>query len=309
MISIITPVYNTEKYLPRSLDSILAQTYEDWELLLIDDGSTDDSGKICDDYAAQDARIRAFHKENGGVSSARQLAIEQARGEYSIHIDSDDWVEPRMLEEMLEEAINTQADVVVASFYKECNGKVVLQQQRSKDNAPSSLLEDIVKGRQMGSLCNKLLRHSLYNKYNVSFAKDINLGEDALVLVQLLQYPIKVQYLDCAYYHYMDNGDSTLCRGFDRKMYAAFSSYQHKMLEIVPDDMKEHIRSNIRCNEVKALQHKYVSVSELRRNGFRLQIKDIFRTSVGNEYRKIVFLYLIGLDYFIEKMIKNTLYE
>lgn len=309
MISIITPVYNTEKYLPRCLDSILAQSYQDWELLLIDDGSTDGSDMICDEYAARDTRIRVFHKENGGVASVRQLGIEQARGKYSIHVDSDDWIEPRMLEEMLEEAIKIQADIIVADFYKEYNGNIILQQQRSKDNAPTSLLEDIVKGRQMGALWNKLIRHSLYNIYNVSFTKGINLGEDALVLAQLLQHSVKVHYQERAYYHYMDNGDSTLCRGFDRKMYATFSAYQHKMLEIVPDDMKEHIRSNIRCNEVKAMQHKYVSASDLRKNKFRLQFKDIFRKSVGNEYRMIILLYLMGLDNIIRKRINRTLNE
>lgn len=301
MISIITPVYNREKYLTRCINSILAQTYQGWELLLIDDGSTDGSGKICDDYAARDNRIRAFHKENGGVSSARQLAIEQARGEYSIHIDSDDWVEPRMLEEMLEEAINTQADVVVASFYKEYNGKVVLQQQRSKDNAPSSLLEDIVKGRQMGSLCNKLLRHSLYNKYNVSFAKDINLGEDALVLVQLLQHPIKVQYLDCAYYHYMGNGDITLSRVYNKKKYHTISTYVQEMQKVVPNYLKDSVMDIQHNNELKALQHHYVSVSALRELGVRIGIKEIFRKNVGNDYRRIALLYWLGLDSIIEK--------
>ena len=81
MVSIIVPVYNTEKFLHRCIDSILAQTYTDFELLLIDDGSKDSSGAICDEYAAKDARVKVFHKENGGVSSARNLGLDNARGE------------------------------------------------------------------------------------------------------------------------------------------------------------------------------------------------------------------------------------
>lgn len=301
MISIIVPVYNTEKYLARCLDSILAQTYQDWELLLFNDGSTDGSGKICDDYASREARIRVFHKKNEGVAIARQLGIYEAKGDYSIHIDSDDWVEPQMLEEMLSEAVQYDVDIVVANFYKEYNHQIVLQQQRSKDNAPSSLLEDIVKGRQMGSLCNKLIRHSLYNIYNVSFAKGINLGEDALVLVQLLQHPVKVQYMERAYYHYMGNGDITLSRVYNKKKYHTISTYVQEMLKVVPDYLKDSVLDIQHNNELKALQHHYVSVSALREQGVRIGIKEIFRKNVGNDYRRIALLYWLGLDSIIEK--------
>lgn len=91
-ISIIVPVYNTEKYLSACLDSILTQSFTDFELLLVDDGSTDKSGEICDEYAQKDSRIRVFHKENGGVSSARNLGIEEAVGDYLHFVDADDIV-------------------------------------------------------------------------------------------------------------------------------------------------------------------------------------------------------------------------
>lgn len=301
MISIITPVYNTEKYLSRCLDSILAQTYQDWELLLIDDGSTDGSGKICDEYATRDTRIRVFHKANGGVASVRQLGIEEARGEFSIHVDSDDWVEPQMLEEMLAELEQTDADIIVADFYKEYTGSVVLHQQRSKECTPISLLEDIVYGRQMGALWNKLIRHTLYNKYNLSFAKGVNLGEDALMLVQLLQHPVKVKYLERAYYHYMDNGTSTLCRGFNRRKYQNVAAYVKKMLEVVPDRLKGRVIDIQHNNEILALQHNFITTSELRQQGFKLTIRDVFRKNVGNEFRKTALLYMLGLDSIIEK--------
>ena len=96
-ISVIIPVYTAEKSLCRCIDSILTQTYQDFELLLIDDGSTDSSGAICDEYAEQDARIRVFHKENGGVSSARNVGLDNARGEWYAFVDSDDSVSPHYL--------------------------------------------------------------------------------------------------------------------------------------------------------------------------------------------------------------------
>ena len=101
-VSIIVPVYKAEKYLNRCVDSILAQTFTDFELLLIDDGSPDRSGEICDEYAKKDSRIRVFHKKNGGVSSARNLGLDNVLGEYVTFVDSDDWVEPDFVETMIQ---------------------------------------------------------------------------------------------------------------------------------------------------------------------------------------------------------------
>ena len=118
-ISVIVPVYNVEKYLSRCIDSILSQTFTDFELLLIDDGSADSSGKICDEFAMKDERIRVFHKENGGVASARQLGVDEAKGLYSIHADGDDWVEPNMLERMYLKITETGADMVITDYFSD----------------------------------------------------------------------------------------------------------------------------------------------------------------------------------------------
>lgn len=91
-VSIIVPIYNAEKYLHRCVDSLLAQDFSDYEILLIDDGSLDASSKICDDYAQKECKVKVFHQKNSGVAAARQLGIEQAQGEYTIHVDADDWV-------------------------------------------------------------------------------------------------------------------------------------------------------------------------------------------------------------------------
>lgn len=114
-ISVIIPVYNTEKYLHRCIDSVLAQTYKDFELLLIDDGSKDSSGIICDEYAAKDARVRVFHKENGGVSSARNFGLDNAKGEWITFVDSDDYIEENFLKSF---EGNLDADLVVGNIQK-----------------------------------------------------------------------------------------------------------------------------------------------------------------------------------------------
>ena len=101
IVTIIEPVYKAEKYLSCCIDSILAQSFKDFELLLIDDGSPDSSGQICNEYASKDNRIHSFHKENGGVSSARNMGIDNAQGEWICFIDSDDWVEADFLKELI----------------------------------------------------------------------------------------------------------------------------------------------------------------------------------------------------------------
>lgn len=116
-ISIIMPVYKVEEYVGKAIESIQAQTLKEWEFLIVDDGTPDKSGEICDAYAAKDERIHVIHKENGGAPSARNVAIDIAKGEYMYFMDSDDWAEPTMLEDMYNLAKRDNAQLVVAGFY------------------------------------------------------------------------------------------------------------------------------------------------------------------------------------------------
>lgn len=115
-LSIIVPVYNVEKYLPKCIDSILAQTFTDFELILIDDGSPDECGEICDEYAIKDSRIKVIHQKNQGVSSARNAGLDIATGTYLGFVDSDDWIEPEMYEVMIKTVKEKNSDVVICGF-------------------------------------------------------------------------------------------------------------------------------------------------------------------------------------------------
>ena len=115
-ISIIVPVYKVEKYLHRCLDSIVNQTFTDWECILVDDGSPDNSGKICDEYAEKDKRFRVFHQKNAGVSAARNKGLDEVKGEWVGFVDSDDWIETNMYEYLYSDAIKTKVDVVICGF-------------------------------------------------------------------------------------------------------------------------------------------------------------------------------------------------
>ena len=116
-VSIIMPVYKVEEYVGKAIESIQAQTMKEWEFLIVDDGTPDRSGEICDEYAAKDERIHVIHKENGGAPSARNVAIDIAKGEYMYFMDSDDWAEPTMLEDMYNLAKRDNAQLVVAGFF------------------------------------------------------------------------------------------------------------------------------------------------------------------------------------------------
>ena len=179
-VSVIIPVYNTASYLPACLDSILAQTYADFELLVVDDGSKDASPAICDDYARRDARIKVFHQENAGVSAARNLALSHASGKWVCFVDSDDTVLPGYLEEM-----------VSAAAYDDC----LVMSGISDPLFQGLVTEDVsVQGEEMVSY---MLRHSLFNlcgpvaklfsrkvltENNVSFPTGIHYGEDLIFL-------------------------------------------------------------------------------------------------------------------------------
>lgn len=208
-ISVIVPVYKAEAYLHRCIDSLLAQTFSDFELLLIDDGSPDLSGRICDEYAAQDTRIKVIHKQNGGVGSARQCGLDNATGEYTIHTDPDDCVEPNMLEALYQKAVSENADIVICDYWiTYSNNNQVYRHQNVEGLNALEISEKIATGAIHGSLWNKLIRNSLYQNPRITFTPGINMWEDMLICIKLLTKKPKVTYLNKAFVHYQQHDKS-----------------------------------------------------------------------------------------------------
>ena len=200
-VSVIVPVYKAEAYLHRCVDSLLAQTLAEFELLLVDDGSPDGSGAICDGYAARDSRVRVFHKSNGGVSSARQCGVDNARGEYIIHADPDDWVEPTMLEELYAKAVSENADVVICDYFVEHSNETFYSKQQPSNNETSTVLREFFVHLH-GACWNKLLRREAILRYNVRFDEQLSFCEDLYYNSTLLLNPVRIAYLPKAFYHY-----------------------------------------------------------------------------------------------------------
>lgn len=248
-ISVIVPVYKAEQYIHRCVDSLLAQTFQDFEVLLVDDGSPDRSGEICDEYAKKDSRVRVFHKENGGVSSARQCGMDNVRGEYMIHADPDDWVEPEMLEEMYGRMEKDNLDILIADYisYVQNNMRKYMCQKPEKCTG-EDVLEEIIKGRLLGVLWNKMIRYSVCNKYNVHFVNSINYAEDVLFLSQLLTTNVVVGYVNRAYYYYDSTNTFSITRCYGRSTYVEQKKYIDFLAKILP--------SSRYGNSVKALMHR-----------------------------------------------------
>lgn len=166
LVSIIVPVYNVEAYLPACIDSLLAQTYKNIEILLVDDGSPDRCPAICDEYAASDLRVRVIHKENGGAASARNVGLEEAHGSYISFVDSDDWVAPQFIAYLLQLLKGTHADVSVCSFFNVFQGgktKNPIDYPTAETLSQIEFLERFLVDWTSGMATNKLFRAVILN--------------------------------------------------------------------------------------------------------------------------------------------------
>ena len=200
-ISVIVPVYKVEAYLHRCVDSILAQTFQDFEVLLIDDGSPDRSGEICDEFARKDRRVRVFHKENGGVSSARNVGLDNARGEWVCFVDADDWIEPFLLAHLLICVMKHDVDAILYNFKKEISpNKFVVDHTLGRDvlvDVDTNIICTIFKGQ----VFNYLFRTAQIRVHSLRFDENIHYAEDVLFIIQYLGYVQHIYYTDLAYYN------------------------------------------------------------------------------------------------------------
>lgn len=212
MISVIVPVYNAQKYLEETLDAIIAQTYEDYELLLVDDGSKDESPAICDKYAANDKRVKVFHNENMGASGARNFGLRMAQGDYIAFIDSDDIVDKDYLEQLYDKYTKPEVDVVLCGFdrfYKDdLDNKVEYllgneEVTNVTSNKELAMLFTVPKTSLSGvSIWAKLYKRSIIVDNNISFPVDISYEEDCCFNLLYYRHVREAVYIKKNLYHY-----------------------------------------------------------------------------------------------------------
>ena len=200
LVSIIVPVYNAERYLHRCIDSVLAQTDTNFELLLINDGSKDKSGFICDGYAAKDSRVRVFHKENGGASAARNYGLDKAVGKYICFIDADDWVDKDYIESLLPA---DDEDMVICSFMYDTNEIFHLSDVvRDKQNIGKNFYALIDHMAICAPWC-KIMRRDIIDQNNIRFDVNVSAGEDMLFVCDYFSVGLdKIRTISQPLYHY-----------------------------------------------------------------------------------------------------------
>lgn len=304
IISVIVAAYNADQYLRRCLDSILAQTFTDFEVILIDDGSTDDTGRIADEYASKDARFQVMHQENKGIAATRQIGLDAAAGEYTIHADADDWMDPDILKTLYTCAVEEHADMTFCDFLV-IHSKDIIEYRSQK---PKSLDHTQLMGQMLfdlhGVLWNKLVRTSVIREKGIRFLEGMNFAEDQYFILRLLSHDIKVAYVPKALYNYdhTQNNASFCNRGitavdrmfpleliaeytditpiqdyYDKAVFHAAFEYLYEPDELCPDYQavfNKHIASYRR---VKGYPFRAKLFVLLRVHGIRLPLREIKR--------------------------------
>lgn len=279
LLSIIVPVYNAEEFLDRCIESILSQTYKSLDIIVVDDGSSDDSGKICDEYAEKDMRVRVIHKQNGGVSSARNIGIEAARGEYICFVDSDDYLERDYLEVLLETKRKYPdfdniwcGFYTVRDYYKNKKETVVAEKDKNYSFYNLSGIMDLCEKWLVQMPWNKLFETKKVKENNILFPPELSLGED---------YIFNLRYLDCTngkivvinkpLYDYLRDGKESL----DNKYYANLLEIYRRLNSEIEKYAEKWSLSGVQIS--KMYSSFFFRLENVLRNTFNKKNKESFR--------------------------------
>lgn len=245
-ISVIVPVYNVEKYLGKCIDTLIAQTFTNIEIILVDDGSTDKSGTICDEYALKDSRIIVIHKKNGGLSDARNVGIERAKGKYLGFVDSDDYIDEKMYEVLYSNLIQFKADMVMCGYYDCYENKLIKKQ--SSGNVMVWNNEEAVKALQntLPVAWNKLYKRELFNHLQYPVGR---LHEDTFIILDLLKKTTTVVNVEEPLYYYIRREASITKSKFTTKNLDILDAWK-KCLDITRENFP---------NQVDVIQAKHLS--------------------------------------------------
>ena len=295
-ISIIVPVYNVEPYLRKCIDSIIAQTFTDFECILIDDGSTDNCPAICDEYAGKDNRIVVIHQKNAGVSAARNAGLDIARGEWIGFVDSDDWCDPKMFEFLLGNAEKHQADISI------CGVRSITEENKTVNmpkkhfilvmNSRDAVMKLCVNKYINALNCNKLVKKQLflYNGETLRYDEKIKCAEDRLMFFFLFKRAQRIVYSPQVYYNYYRRTDSVSMiqkvKGLTEASITGFDAHE-KMLSLETD---RKIRRGILAS--KGIYATLSCLRYIKNNGFIYDNNYYFLRDIVK--KNICFILLLG---------------
>ena len=306
MVSILVPVYNTAKYLQKCVDSLTGQTYSDLQIVLIDDGSTDDSWEIMKSLAKTDKRIEVYSQSNRGVAATRNQLLEKSRGDFVLFVDSDDWIDLNTIEILLKKQQEDDYDIVVFQM----KGSFIHDENHyNQDQIIKLFLEHIV---FTGSLCNKLVRGCLYDKIRID--ENVSYGEDALLMWQVLLSVKNVATIDKQLYYYRINEQSISHQVFNGNKCTAYTTWDRICRDIDTLWPQYHDLAHARfaCEMAKILRDGIIGgfddkasimvlQDEIRKDGTL-----IYKTRVSSRKMQL-FAFVVSRNYWLAKQFKRFL--
>ena len=265
-VSVILPVYNVEKYLRQCLDSVVTQSYRNLEIILVDDGSPDHCPEICDEYAARDGRIKVIHKENGGVSQARNTGLRAASGEWISWIDPDDWVSVHFIQYMLNYALEYDADIVICGRYEEyADSRRVFNPEFRKMNSEQAIKELLPDDEIRNYMVDKLCRAKLFQ--GLSFPENYRVLEDLALVYRLFLRAGLIVCCPDANYHYRihNEGLSHNSKLFDPLLLYHIRTERRKTVSAIYPNLTEALQHDCLCAVIQAWRSYYKFDRQQRR--------------------------------------------
>lgn len=306
LISVIVPIYNVEKYLTKCIESIINQTYENLEIILVDDGSPDNCPIICDEYAKRDSRVKVIHKKNGGLSDARNTGLDIATGEYIMFIDSDDFVEIDMMESMMNNMIDNNVDLVVCNIkYIYDNSEKVKYNQKNKVLDKYEAMQEYIKdGIVQAVAWNKLYKRNLINDMRYKVGK---INEDEFFTYKIVDRTNKIYYNSKPFYNYVQRNTSIMGTYSIKRLDTVEASYERlnfikeRYPELYVEEKKNFINLCI-SNYKMILKNMSIDTDKNGRKRLKSYVVQLkFKNSELSSYsfkNKIkIFMSKVSLDY------------
>ncbi|MBP3038600.1 glycosyltransferase [Bacillaceae bacterium Marseille-Q3522] len=297
VVSIIVPIYNVEAYLPACLDSILSQTLTKIEVILVNDGSADQSGTICDEYSKKDKRVKVIHSSHRGVSAARNIGVQCASGEYIGFVDGDDYVKPEMYEHLYQLSVATKSDISVCQLGREINGSLINQPVKTgfiEELAHLKAIRELFKGKLYRfSLCNKLFKRSCFT--NVSFPEG-RIHEDLATTYKLFANAKKTVYSNFIGYIYVKRQNSILTSHYSWKRFDAFTAWDEIILY-----MKRHYPSLMKevmfCFAYWSVDNAFFILEQVENKAHRLLYLKRIQQPIRKYFKSIIKNRRLSLKY------------
>lgn len=288
LISIIIPVYNAEEFIEKCLDSIKNQTYKNIEVIIINDGSTDNSENICREYCKNNENFRLISKKNGGVSSARNIGLSEAKGDYIGFVDPDDWIEKDMFENLYKLIKDYNADISICGYIKESKNGILNKQNKKQiiELTEIEALNEIIREDGFkGFLWNKLFSRELIKSYkDIFFYENIHFSEDLLFCCEYILKSKKVIYDTTPYYHYIIHDNNICNSNYNSKKVTSLDAFE-KIIDILSNkkgidinkykNLYMNISISLLMNYIKENKKEIENYKKLRKSLYKYNLSDI----------------------------------